>query len=63
MPRIKLTLKEKELAFCLNRIEQYWMLLLDKNTKRKLVGKRFKMVQDKLLEWEEILYDILDQNT
>lgn len=63
MPHQKLNKKEKELAFCLNRIEQYWMLLLDKNTKRKLVGKRFKLVQDKLLEWEEVLYDILDRYT
>lgn len=63
MPRAKLTPKEKEIAFCLNRIEQYWLLLLDRNAKRKLVGKKFKMVQDKLLEWEEILYDILDKHT
>ena len=56
----KLTLKERELAFCLKRLEQYWMLILDKNAERKLVGKKFKLVQDKLLAWEENLYKQLD---
>ncbi len=52
----KLTLKERELAFCLKRLEQYWMLLKDKNAKRKLVGKKYNILESQLLLWEENIY-------
>lgn len=56
----KLTLKEREWAFCLGRLEQYWLLINDKIHKRKLRGKRSELICGKLLEWEDVIYNMLD---
>jgi hypothetical protein len=57
----KLTLKERELAFCLGRLEQYWLLINDKIHKRKLKGTRSKLICDKLCDWEIMIYEMLDE--
>jgi hypothetical protein len=59
LPSKNLTYKEKELVFCLGRVEQYWMLLEDKIKKRKLKGSKAERLKDKLARWEEVTYILL----
>jgi hypothetical protein len=48
-----LTKREKELYFCLNRIEQYWMKLTERLDKRKISKKKAELFYIKLDQWEE----------
>jgi len=48
-----LTKREKELYFCLNRIEQYWMALTEKLNEMKISKKKAEKFYIKLDQWEE----------
>jgi hypothetical protein len=50
---IPLTPYEKELYFCLNRMEQYWITLNEKSLKRKLSNKLLEKYLSKIYEWED----------
>ena len=48
-----LTKKEKELYFCLGRIEQYWIQLTERLTARKIQNKKAEKFFMILGMWED----------
>lgn len=49
-----LTYREKELYFCLNRMEQYYIKLNEKSLTRKISDRKLDKILDQLYMWEEV---------
>lgn len=51
---MKQSYRERELIFCMNRMEQYWIKLTERNLERKLSNKKTEKLLMILNLWEDI---------